>query len=450
MNDILALSIELLIDIIEALVIIRFCYALMPSRYSQKVMIAWTGVLTLIIFIGDLLDFYFEWGNNLVFLITVLSIISVILFIFEDKLIKKLIVFFEVLIALLVAEGVTVGAMVIVFQVPTTVFVEPGVYRLTAMLISKALLFGLIQILITRRYQRGGYDLKTNYLALIVTMMLTNLVIMFAILPFMESVVYRTPDTLYSVEFLLIGLVIINIVMLLLIERIAVDTKTEAMREIELNQLKLQTRYMEESNEKTEEMRRIRHDMRNHIGNIEGLVRYKEYDQLSEYVKSLFDSVNQADEIILLESKAISAVLNRKYHEAKECDIDLKMDIRFDNKVNIKDIDLCIILGNLLDNAIEASMKLDIEERYIRFKLVESPDYVIVEVENHTTDDYVFNKNKYVTTKVEEKGFHGLGLTNVRQIVNKYNGTLDIVPKEGMFKVSLMLGQASSQSLDNL
>ncbi|CEQ11893.1 two-component response regulator [[Clostridium] sordellii] len=135
------------------------------------------------------------------------------------------------------------------------------------------------------------------------------------------------------------------------------------------------------------------------------------------------------------DKRKVNAVINSKYNLAIKNQIDCFFNIDIDEILPLEDIDLCSIFSNTLDNAIEASLKLDdISKRKISLKARCDKGYFSFSICNNYNGIIKFNKGKYSSTK-SDSSMHGFGLENVSEIVNKYSGTLDINYSEFEFNI---------------
>lgn len=144
----------------------------------------------------------------------------------------------------------------------------------------------------------------------------------------------------------------------------------------------------------------------------------------------------------------IDLMLTYKINEASQYDIaiQLNIDVFF---CPVSETNMCIILGNLLDNAIDAVKDLKKEKRWIRIKMINPNSIFILEISN----PYEGKRNKveghYVTTKLD-KTMHGLGLDSVERIVNKVDGVMDIIDKDFIFTIVVTLFGKRRQNRNNM
>ena len=133
----------------------------------------------------------------------------------------------------------------------------------------------------------------------------------------------------------------------------------------------------------------------------------------------------------------IDSILNFKIQAAEQQNIKINLDLSIPEKMDIPSFDLTIILGNLLDNAIEAVAELE-KERQIKTTINYDKGRLIIQVENLYQGERAKIGNRYLTTN-KEPSQHGLGLENVKSVLQKYDGTMEITQQKEVFSVSLLL-----------
>ncbi len=141
--------------------------------------------------------------------------------------------------------------------------------------------------------------------------------------------------------------------------------------------------------------------------------------------------------------RPLSAVLNAKYNLALEHDIDCFFHIDLDKLTGIDPISLCCLFSNTLDNAIEACIKIpDPGKRHLSVKArVAENGYFSYEITNAKVNRVSEQNGRFQSDK-DEMSAHGLGLSNVREMVEKYSGTLDISYTEDTFTVTVLIGNS--------
>ena len=181
---------------------------------------------------------------------------------------------------------------------------------------------------------------------------------------------------------------------------------------------------------------RLRHDVKNHIVALSGLFENEEWDKLGGYLKKM-GSCGIAADGDMTGNKAVDALLHQKRKWAKREGIRWECDVQIPKVCSINEFDLCVLFGNILDNALEACEKLKCgEERYVNIQAKNIKKCFLLEV-----------KNSRDRTEKYEDGFsnkgnpkeHGIGLWNVKDVVQRYNGAVNIEDENGIFVISILL-----------
>ncbi len=185
-------------------------------------------------------------------------------------------------------------------------------------------------------------------------------------------------------------------------------------------------------------MRGWRHDYHNHIQTMKAYLQMQKIEELEQYLNNLDKDLTTVDTVIKTGNVMVDAILNSKISLAKSKDINVNAKAIVPKELKILEIDLCVIIGNLLDNAIEACMKLDNpSDRFIRVYVDIFKEQLYISVQNSNGGKIKKIGKTYHTTK--ESNSHGFGLIRVDNIVNKYNGYINRQNEEGVFATEVLL-----------
>ncbi|NLV75809.1 MAG: GHKL domain-containing protein [Tissierellia bacterium] len=188
-----------------------------------------------------------------------------------------------------------------------------------------------------------------------------------------------------------------------------------------------------------EEVRKTHHDFKNHIICIEKLLEQGKLELVSEYINNLKEEKFQVYTWIKTGNDVVDAILNQKRSEGEKKNIDIDMKVIIPDNINIRPMDLCIILGNAIDNGIEANEKIeDIDKRNIKVRINPYKDYLFMEISNPTICNPIDEYGQLKTTK-DNKEKHGFGIKSMATVVEEYNGILNYEYDEGEFILSIML-----------
>jgi hypothetical protein len=181
----------------------------------------------------------------------------------------------------------------------------------------------------------------------------------------------------------------------------------------------------------------INHDIKKHILMLDSLIKRNQKDKAIEYISEILNLTKNNKIISNSGNIAIDSIINFKLQEVYNLNIKLDTIIFVPHNLNIADFDLTIILGNLIDNAIEGTSKL-VKNRYINLKLTYKKNTFFIHIENSFNGKLKYIDNR-LTTLYKNNDKHGYGLLNIKSAINKYDGILEINHTEQIFTVDVML-----------
>lgn len=182
-------------------------------------------------------------------------------------------------------------------------------------------------------------------------------------------------------------------------------------------------------------MRGWRHDYRHHIQTLKVHASKGEMDEVQKYLDMLDDDLTNVEAVVRTGNRITDAILNSKLSLAREKQITVKAETNIPVQLSIPELDLCIVIGNLLDNAMEACMELPPDRRLIRIYMEMKGNYLYLALTNTAAGT---KKEHFGTTK--GKG-HGLGLGRVDEVVKKHGGYLTRASEDEAFSTEVLLPQ---------
>lgn len=236
-----------------------------------------------------------------------------------------------------------------------------------------------------------------------------------------------------------LSILLINIVSLSMYDKL-IELFNENLKN---NYLKIQSDYYKKNIDvlisNLKKTNALKHDIKNHLLIIKSLIHKKEIFKLEEYIDSLtsdlsfyYDSINTGNVII-------DSILNCKRYEMEIKNIYNEINIDIPKSLNnIGNSDIIIILGNLIDNAIEANIKLPEESRKIILDIIYDKGIIDISIKNNYNGEINYKNNEILSTK-GNFFTHGIGMKNIEEVVKKYNGNLKIDFNENVFSVNLIL-----------
>lgn len=181
---------------------------------------------------------------------------------------------------------------------------------------------------------------------------------------------------------------------------------------------------------------RLRHDMKNHLIALSALCRNKEWEKLENYLKIMEDGCLESGGD-MTGSKVVDALLYQKQKEARNGSIHWECDVRMPKGEYLDEFDLCVLFGNILDNAIEACQRMRRgERRFIKIQAGTVKKCFLMEAKNSMDSEEQYRKR---SAYWEDSGEHGIGLQNVEDVAHRYNGTVHTKAERGVFVISVLI-----------
>lgn len=200
----------------------------------------------------------------------------------------------------------------------------------------------------------------------------------------------------------------------------------------------LETHYAEVEN-MYNQMRGWRHDYRNHIQTMKSYASSGDIDAIRSYLDQLDTDLNSVDMVIKTGNKMTDAILNSKISLARSKKINVTVDAHIPIALTTAELDLCIIIGNLFDNAIDASLELPEEHRLIRIYMDMKNTQLYMSFTNFTASPKKKKVNRIFHTSKGQG--HGFGLIHIDDIVHRYGGYLNCNSEDGAFTTEILLPQ---------
>ena len=189
-------------------------------------------------------------------------------------------------------------------------------------------------------------------------------------------------------------------------------------------------------------MRAWRHDYHNHIQSIKAMLAMKKFEELDAYLGTLEQDLDSIDIAIRTGNVGLDAILSSKVSIARKNNIEVNCTAKVPDQLKISDVHLCAIVGNLLDNAIEACEKIKSDEgnqfpqKFIRIYIGMFKQQLYISVSNSTNAKHRRRLNELVTSKLGE---HGFGLRRIDKIAEQYDGFINRKNEPGIFATEVML-----------
>lgn len=236
---------------------------------------------------------------------------------------------------------------------------------------------------------------------------------------------FMNPTNLWALLWIL-GTCAIFFILLNLVSRINAISIQEAEQKSLEAQIRKQNTYLEEAKKRNQQYRMFQHDIQNHFLVLSGLIHEKNYDEAEKYFEKLHRISDKLLVGIETGNPVIDILLNEKINFAKLNHIEVKHEVQIPSGCSVEDMDLCVILANAIDNAVQACVKGVNGQPVISIFLRKRHNFLIIEVTN--------------TMHLEHETLkYGTGLKNIQHMVEKYEGTMEIEMGGGSFRLTILL-----------
>lgn len=361
------------------------------------------------------------------------AIMAVLSILYEGRLQNKIIMAFSIVILGIIAEAI-VGFLFILLGVDMN---NNGMIRADYVYIgsaiSKLVNFVFVKIIVIISQVTKHAKIRMTEWAEIFIVPIGSLIICYVV-AWDNNFLITMPEV---VTFAI--LLLINILSYYVYQK--VQTQTEEMMH---NQMLLQqSEYYKARYEDTEKqwttLKKIRHDMKNNYVLHMTYLENEQYEKLKESYKNVLGELSSESNIIHTGNIGIDSIVNFKAEIAKEYNIVINQKVEVIDEIRTDSGDMNVLFGNMLDNAIEAVMKLQEKDRYINLKILADETAILVEIGNPFNGTIKKDKNGRFDTIKENKDRHGMGIKIMEKVVKKYNGVFEINTEHQYFSVKAFL-----------
>lgn len=208
-------------------------------------------------------------------------------------------------------------------------------------------------------------------------------------------------------------------------------------RQIARFQNDLTQKHCEEVENMYRQTRGWRHDFKSHLQTMQAYLEMEQIQQLAHYMRELVDDYNQVDISLKTGNAMLDAILNSKLSMLKAKDIRVDATASVPESIPVSDVDLSVMIGNLLDNAMEACLKLPTQERFVRVYIAKAKENLYLYVMNSTDGNYRKGFGSYLSTKTSID--HGYGLQRIDKVILKYKGYCNRQDEGTVFATEILL-----------
>ena len=426
--------IEATITMIENWIYADFMIRFLKPKLEVSTVLSYILILISNSIITLVLNHYmiFEGGLGLIRIIANFVLCYVLL---KGTLFEKLFASFITDGMVLIINFLTLNVLSRLFEIGLTDLVnEQGMLRLLTLFVTKFLFYIATRVLIGFK-QKDQYQFSTIEWIFLAAVFLITMFIEIEIfhMAYLYDISTQSPAAIGAGS----GLIVVNILVYILMRRISRTNAEKTVLLLDKMQMELYRSQLADSEKQYEEMRQIRHDMKNHLQCIALLLQEQESDKAQAYVKDMIrNKLNFGCSGVRTGHRIVDIVANTKLSQCSTEQIAVTIQIS-PFELTMDDVDICIVLGNLFDNAIEACRNVD-GQRTLFFEMVQRKGYVNLVIQN-SINKSVLKHNPELRTSKRGKLFHGIGLQSVKNTVHRNGGMIDFYEKNQEFVADVWL-----------
>lgn len=349
---------------------------------------------------------------------------------YQSKQYVKLIISISVSVMYISSELLFGGIFMIISKDTYMVTTSPEAYAI-GILLSKFFVFLIILIFESKKQSFTTSNLTTKYLLLLSVLPITTIIL--SVLMYQIILVINSSGIKLTFVIANILLILSNTITFEIVRKQNKLAKSEYELKLLKANIDEQTKHYEELKSSQEEIRKIRHDIKNIcVGTIAALESNNIPDAI-EQLQGNLDTIVKSDKIIDTGHPAIDTIIENKLQRCEDLSIQTNLTYRYYNTININEIEIAVIVGNILDNAIESCQKIKSLDREIWGSITSDMQNIIIDIKNTANDS-----NDFKTSKNDKKS-HGFGLKSISHIAKKYEGYAKFTFENSEFRSFVIL-----------
>lgn len=426
---------EYAVNMVEAIIVIEFLTKYLGKKNGEP-LLDYKSIVAVCVFFGtvSLCDIFHANDELSVFLYIGILVVYFCLAL-DGKLYQKIFVSILDIVMIMIINISIMVLLSTIMNVTVSSIDYSNVSRLLAIIISKLIFFYTTRIILKIRKKDENLVKEADWVFLTLNPFISVCgisALLTLALNFQNNVFNNT------IKFAVLCIVITNILNYYLYIRTVINSRNALELRMLNQQVEYQKNHVGEIRLLYNEIRTIRHDMKNHFAYLESLILDGKTETAEEYLNKIKNSINNTPYYVETNNDAVNCILNTKISQAQANGIRIDFHI-VDDLSDVEEYDFGVIVGNLLDNAIEACDMVDEDKREISINIEkEQNDNLIIRISNSVKGN-IFKSNPNLMTTKKDKKLHGLGVLSCKKIVNKYNGIIKYEENNNIFSCCVML-----------
>ncbi|WP_455719373.1 sensor histidine kinase [Agathobacter sp.] len=438
MRDLFWIIFELVVNLFQSAIVLQTIRAILKDkRTGKKSNLAYILFVTILFLELSFVNFIVPFeGIGIIISILIIYIYSLLNL--NGTFMQKM--FWSIFVMLLIMGVTTVVLSIegyIIGKGYLDLVIQKDLYRFVGVVVIQIVLFYLTRFMIKRTKKDSAYSLKWNewFVLLIIP------VISIFTMSFVALIIINIEDQLSPMQHIFSILSILGILMTnSLVYVLYVNMQKDHAKQLEYSILQQAFKSQEKSVEETkilyQSVRSIRHDLKQHFQVALTMLHSGKINEAVDYMEKYNDTVlDGISNKVFCDNDVVNYIINSK---SKICsDRHIKIYIYIANEIpEFSDLDLCVLLGNALDNAIEGVSGKEKNEIYLELRNVDN--FFMISVKN-TIANSVLEANPNLISTKNEKEVHGLGILSMKEVVQKYNGSIEFYESDNKFCCDMLL-----------
>lgn len=433
---------ELTINIFEAANVMYFVCTFLNGNMRHKGEYRYWIIGSLIYATTTtILNIITDYEGVLLFVYVAIVFLYSLLFL-NGTILQKLFISVFQLACLVLVSNVITNLVTSAVKVPLTqVYSESGWVRLLTVILVQITDFYLFQILIRIFRNKDVHLRKTEWILLLSIFLLSTTIIVLIQLTQLKNDL--TKNTRILLLFADVCIVIINIITIKIITLLNQQYHTKMENELLHTKLQYQTQYTTAVQQQEESVKKQRHDIKNSMTVLHKLAEQGDMNGIRKYIQQYIEHYHTDISFVHTNHDIVDAIINTKLSYAHEMGINTVCLID-SNLPKISDTDYCSLLGNMLDNAIEASQNNKNSPEII-LEMVSTNTQLRIRVKNKIQKS-ILNTNPYLRTTKSVPRKHGYGISILKEIAARYDGSTDFFEEDSYFIAQVVLYTTSEKT----
>lgn len=429
---------ELLVNVFQGFIFMFFCYKFLGSKFEgKKGIICLAAASAAEVLAITSVNYFYQVFNGLEIYLLVLIQIVYCFTCLKGTTMSKI---FAPIFFYCGTYGISASIAFLVSSISGVsmydLMASSTIYRFFCMILINVLY--VVFYSLTLRFKTYKFNIMkwTDWAAFIVIPLISIFILVLIYAISLETNLTREHSLFLG--FVAIGILVITVLIWIMLIKISKDSEFELQYKLLQQQYKYQNENILQANKSMENISSIRHDMKNKLLVIGQYIKNGDTDNALKMCGACGGEVQQSTgTFINTKNSMLNAIVNVKLSQANEKYIDTQVLVT-EALEDVADTDLCIMLGNVLDNAVEAVSKLPEDNRRIKVKFERKGGYRLIIVKNSIAQSVLKSNPKLRTTK-SDKAMHGIGTKSLEKTVRKYKGEVHYTEKDGLFCVGIVL-----------